>query len=314
MRTLLAGLSLALAACTGGDTDKGGTDDTDDTTPDAPTENELDLKTPPTGTFSCFTPVTAYDDAVWLEQSIDPAKAGVSRTIDGVVNDFEREEPRSHVEVRLWVDDVIDGPPDTFQQADPAGKVAFSAPVCQPLSYLSYPDAALDEARSTYKAHQVYGFTDGSVIAEYISVSNDTYNVVPAILGITPDPAKSIIAGTAFDCTRSPDTLSEIDAGKVEHAQVIVRNLDGTKPEGVQVRYFVENFPDRDQPDTSPDGLWTAVNVPAGDIRVEMWGLIDGEAKLLGSTQLHSVAGSINIANIFAGYDGVKYPDSCLAP
>lgn len=310
MRYLMLGL--VLGACDGGEDAKATTDDTDDTENPGSTENELSLTDAPTGDFSCFTPTTAYDTTTWLTQTVDEAKRGQSRSVAGVVNDFETEEPRTHVEVRLWNDDVIEGPPDVFQQADPTGNVNIQAPVCQAISYLSYPDQALDEARSTYKAHQVYGYTEGTVSAEYISVSNDTYNVVPAILGITPDDNKSIIAGTAFDCTRSPDTLSEIDAGKVENVEIVIRNLDGSKPAGVQVRYFVENFPDRDQEHTSADGLWTAVNVPAGDIRVEMWGLVGGEPKILGSTQLRSEAGSINIANVFGGYNGVKYPDSCL--
>jgi hypothetical protein len=313
MRNLMLGLCLGALACDGGDAEKGtSADDTDDTTTEAPPENELSLTDAPTGDFSCFTPAASYDEATWLQQTVDPAKAGQVRSVDGVVKDFETEDPRTHVEVRLWNDDVIDGPPDVFLQADPDGGVDIDAPVCQPLSYLSYPDPALDEARPTYKAHQVYGFTDSTVSAEYISVSNDTYNVIPAILGISVDPNKSIIAGTAFDCTRSPDTLSDIDAGKVQNVEVVVRNIDGSIPEGVKVRYFVENFPDRDQQHTSFDGLWTAVNVPPGDIRVEMWGLIDGTPKLLGAAQLRSEASSINIANVFAGYNSVKFPDSCL--
>jgi hypothetical protein len=44
-----------------------------------------------------------------------------------------------------------------------------------------------------------------------------------------------------------------------------------------------------------------------------MWGLIGGEERILGSTILQTQADSINIANIFGGYSGVKYPDGCVA-
>ena len=87
---------------------------------------------------------------------------------------------------------------------------------------------------------------------------------------------------------------------------------DGNIPESLTVNYFVENFPARDQKWTSPDGLWVAANVPAGNLRAEMWGVVDGELRLLGATELFSEKDSINISNIFAGYgDGVKYPAAC---
>jgi hypothetical protein len=327
MRATLAGLALmGLIGCDGGsDTDdKGGETDTtpaDDTDDggggEDRVENEVALDVElDAARFTCFTPAADAASATWITQSVDPAKV-VSMSIAGVVNDFDDEEPPDYVEyieARLWYDDVSDGPPDVAELADESGAVELTAPSCQPLSYLTYPDPALDKARPTYKAHQVYGYSLGTFDAEFISVSNDTYNVIPAILGVPIKDGTSIIAGTAFDCSREPDTLSEVDAGKIEGAQVVVRNLDGSKPDGVAVRYFVENFPDRDQTSTSADGLWAAVNVPPGEIRVEMWGKVGGADVLLGVTEFTSYPNSINIANIFAGYDSVKYPDDCLVP
>lgn len=306
------GVLLAVAACNGDGSDStGGGDDTDDT-PEPSAENETSLTEEATGDWSCFTPGTDHDGTGWLSQTPDPTKVA-TLSIAGEVLDFEEDTPRSEVEVRLWYDDDATGAPDIAAQADEAGKVSLDAPSCTPLSYLAYPDPLLGEAKPTYKAHQIYGYAEsGDFDAEYISVSTNTYLVVPAIVGITPDPTKSVIAGTAFDCTRSPDTLSDVDAGKVQNVEIVVRNLDGSKVEGVYVRYFVEKFPDRDQQHTSADGLWTAINVPPGTFRVEMWGLIGGEEKILGATVLQTVADSINIANVFGGYSGVKYPEGCV--
>ena len=115
--------------------------------------------------------------------------------------------------------------------------------------------------------------------------------------------------------SRDPAQLSDDDAGKIEGVQVVVYDADGNIPDTLQVNYFVESFPAREQTATSADGLWVASNVPPGDLRVEMWGQVGGELVLLGATELKSEADSINIANIFAGYgDGVKYPASCAAP
>lgn len=272
--------------------------------------NCLSLTMAPTGDFSCFEPATDHDAASWLEQTIDPERA-TTVAIEGQVRDFESDDPRNQTTVSLWFDDLAEGAEDASATTDGDGWVSLEGPTCTPISYLALRNPGLDDAKPTYKSHQIYSGEE-SVEAEYISVSTMTYYTVPALVNLSPDPTKSVIAGTAFDCTREPDTLSDIDDGKIEGAEVIVTDLDGQTIDGVFVKYFIENFPDPEQPHTSPDGLWVAINVPPGDVRVEMWGLIDGEEGLLGSTQLRTYADSINIANIFTGYDGVKYPQDCL--
>lgn len=265
-----------------------------------------------TGDFSCFTAGTAWDEIAWLTQTPDPSKVD-TWTVHGEVNDFEKDTPVDEGTVSLWYGDVASGAPDDIDTID-FGNVGLEAPSCQPLSYKTAPPEGFDETKVTYKAHQVYGPPDGEGLqAEYLSVSRSTYQVIPSILGVEVDPTKAIIAGTAFDCTRAPDEFSEVDDGKVVGAQVIVRDEDGNIPEGLVVKYFIEDFPDRDQHWTSPDGLWIAINVPPGRLRVEMWGLVGGELQLLGATWVQSYADSINIGNIFGGYgEGVKYPDSCV--
>lgn len=272
--------------------------------------NCLSLTMAPTGDFSCFEPAADHETAMWLAQTIDPERA-TTVSIEGQVRDFESSDPRNQTTVSLWFDDLAEGDEDASATTDGDGWVSLEGPTCTPVSYLALRNPGLDDAKPTYKSHQIYS-GEASVEAEYISVSTMTYYTVPALVNLSPDPTKSVIAGTAFDCNREPDTLSDIDEGKVEGAEVIVTDLDGQPIDGVFVKYFIENFPDPEQPHTSPDGLWVAINVPPGDVRVEMWGLIDGQEGLLGSTQLRTYADSINIANIFAGYDGVKYPQDCL--
>ena len=175
-------------------------------------------------------------------------------------------------------------------------------PACTPLTYKVTTDPALDETKTTFKAHNVVDYlADGNLVDDFNSVSKVTFLIIPSLLGVTVEEDKSIIAGTAFD----------INGKEIEGAQVVVY-VDGQIPDSLVVKYFVENFPNRDQPYTSPDGLWVAVNVPAGEVRAEMWGVVDGELQLLGATVLTSQADSINIGNIYTGYaDGVYYPASC---
>jgi hypothetical protein len=309
-------LPLALAACSGGD-DTDGTDDTDSSdttdTTDGSGQNENPLTIEAAGDFACFTPAADYASSTWLTQQVNAALVGSALSVSGVTKDFEDEVPVDNTEVRLWFGDDTSVAEDIFQTVDDDGSLTFEAPACQPLAYLTNPVPGLEDAKATYKAHQVYGYSEaGAAEAEFISVSRDSFNVIQAIVGLTPDPTKSVIAGTAFDCTRQPDTLSDVDDGKVEGVQITVTDTDGNPIEGVVVRYFIENFPDRDQPHTSADGLFLATNVPPGEIRVEMRGLVGGEEKLLGAALLRSNADSINIANVFAGFDSVKYPESCL--
>jgi hypothetical protein len=118
-------------------------------------------------------------------------------------------------------------------------------------------------------------------------------------------PGKATAAGTAYDVNDDPIT----------GAQVVVKSLvDDSIPDGIVVKYFVDSFPNRSQPETSPDGLWVAINIPPGDWKVEMW-VSDGAGGhlLMGQSKLTVFPDSINISNIYTGYDSVKYPASCFA-
>lgn len=302
-------LPVLLLACNG---DKPAETDTTDTTTDTEdtTSTGGELTEDAVGDFSCFTPADDAASAAWLTQQVDPDKVETF-SLDGFVQDFQTDDPRNNTEVRLWYGDIAEGTPTETASTDDDGDITITAESCDPLAYLALRNPALDDAKATYKAHQVY--PPNATTAEFTTVSTDTYLLIPTLLGISPDPAKSIIAGTAFDCTRDPSTLSSVDAGKVRNIQVVLKDSSGNIPEGVFIRYYREEFPDRDAIASSEDGLWTAIDVPVGDYTVEMWGLVGGERKLLGTTSIRSVADSINIANIFAGYEGVKFPESCLA-
>lgn len=306
-------LSLGLAGCAGGDDDDD--DDTDTTDTDGGGDDGLGLTVEASGDFSCFTPTDSFDATTWLTQTGLLAPANV--TVEGVVSDFEDDVPVGRRNISLWFDDDASGAPDaTGAVGDNAnGEVSIAGvPSCQPVSYLSAEEAGLGEAKDTYKAHQIYGpGSGGTTTGEYQSVSNDTYGVIPTIFGIDLDPAKGVIAGTAYDCTRDPETSTDDDTGKIVGAKVRVTDLDGNVQDDIEGRYFVDNFPTKNQPHTSADGLWGVFNVPEGTWRIELWALVGGDEVLLGATTAKVYPDSINIANIFTGYsDGVKYPATCL--
>ncbi len=308
---LVSALSLA---CDGGSDDGGGTD-TQETDDGGGSASGLDLTVAATGDFGCFTPTQSFDATTWLTQSGVQSPGTV--TVDGVVVDFEKDEPRARRDVTLWYGDDVSQTSDAQGSvgAETSGAVTFAdTPTCQPIAYLVEEEAGLDQSKPTYKAHQIYGpGSGGRIDGEFTSVSNDTYSLIPTIFGVDLDPAKGVIAGTAYDCTRDPDTLPSNDAGKIQNAKVRVTDLQGNVQTDIVGRYFVDSFPTKNQPHTSADGLWGVFNLPPGTWRVELWGLVGGEEALLGATTAEVYADSINIANIFSGYsDGVKYPEACL--
>lgn len=302
----LALLPLFLIAC------DGGVDTGTDTDPDTDAEEEAPLVT---GDFSCFTPAGSFAASTWLTQTV-AAGASVPVDLDGLAYDFQEgvEESVHDATVSIWDGDLATSAPDREAVSDADGLLSIDATTCSALSYRVTTNPERDATKPTYKGHQTYG--PDATDAEFVSVSTDSFLLIPAIYGITPDPTKSIIAGTAFDCSREPDASGDDDAGKLAGIRAVLTDASGVAVEDVQVRYFTEKFPDRDLSRSSEDGLWTIINVPAGSFRVEMWGRIEegGEEVLLGATQLTSVADSINISNHYAGYgDGVKYPIGCVA-
>lgn len=305
-------LSIGCAGSDGDEDEGGGT-----TEPEDRFAQFVNTTAPTSGVFDGFTPVADPADAVWITQTVDPAKQA-ELPIGGLVEDFDEGTPVAGATVGLFLDDDTSGTPDPVAQSDASGTISLPAGrSCAPLAYRVTTEGGPVDTKRTYKAHQVYPFPAGASIddAAFVSVSDVTYQLIPGILGIEIQSDLAILAGTAYDTTRDPSQLSDDPAGKIEGAQIVVYDADGNIPDTLQVNYFVESFPARDLEATSADGLWVASNVPPGALRVEMWGNVGGELVLLGASELDSEADSINIANLFAGHgDGVKYPSSCEAP
>lgn len=315
MRPVHLVLPLGLIVACSGDDGGDGNKDGGTTAPDRFSEL-INVTREASGDFSCFTPGADWASTTWLSQEIDPGNVGTF-PIAGHVQDFQEETAVYGATVALFLDDEVAGQPGVSGTSDNNGDVVLNGPSCDPVTYRVTTEGGPVATKTTYKAHQIYPTPSGPQIEDAIftSVSDVTYQLIPSILGVTVDPDKAIIAGTAFDCTRDAALEPADDSGKVEGVQVIVYDEQGNIPDTLQVHYFVEAFPARDQLHTSADGLWVAANVPPGRLRVEMWGQVGGELTLLGATELQSEADSINIANIFAGYgDGVKYPDACEGP
>ncbi len=297
---------MALIAC--GENDDGTTDDSDAVDVFA---EQIYVDSEPTAESGVALTECYGFDGTWASQSPDSSCA-VEVDFDGEVVDFESDKPVPDATLEFYYSDIFqDGSEDFSTTSDGSGLLDGSVKTCTPMTYRVFTDPALEDTKVTIQAHEVYPYTDGDFTGEdnieFNSVSTTTYSIIPSLLGISVDPAAGIIAGTAYGCGG--------DGDPVEFSQVIVRPADGGDYYPSQeVRYFRDEFPNRDQEWTSEDGLWVAVNIPPGRVTVEMWVWNGSEHALAGTTDLDVIADSINIANIFTGYEGgVVYPESCLS-
>jgi hypothetical protein len=301
MRNHLAlALLLSLTIACGKDTDD--TSSTDDTGPDTsdPMDQYIALTEELVGDIACYEPGTD-----WLSQTVDEAKVA-DRSLEGLIEDFEDEIGVNEVDLEIWLSDSFSGAADISAQSNSAGDVTVEVPTCAAMADKTSTPPGEERTVDTYEAHQIYGYVDegGTLEDNFNSVSAATYVLIPSLLGVSMDDDKSVIAGTAYGCDGQP----------LENAQIVVVDDDGNIPESLVTNYFVDSWPVRDQPHTSEDGLWVAMNVPVGGWTIELYGLVGGETVLLGATRLVTFAGGINISNIYTGYgDGVYYPESCLA-
>jgi hypothetical protein len=297
-RNLLAlPLAIGLCACPPGEdtSETGDTDVVDTNVEPAVFEDFINTDKTPEGDLTCVP-----TDGTWLTQDVD-ATLQVSGSHTLTVLDFESDAPLAEANVDIWYADDATGIPDTSGVSDDNGEVSLDVPVCTPISYKTWTDPELEITRDTYEAHQIFA-PDSAFDGELNSVSDVTYKIIPGLLGIPIEDGAGIIAGTVFGCDDEP----------IEHAEVVIKNADGTIPPTLRVKFFV-NDPNRDQADTSPDGLWVAVNIPPGVVTAEAYTWNGTEHVLQGMTVVRSYPDSINIGNIYAGFDGgVKYPAECL--
>jgi hypothetical protein len=244
--------------------------------------------------------MTCFEGGDWLAQEI-PDECVAEVPLESKVEDFESGDPVGSVTVELYLSDDVTADSDLTMVSDESGNISGTASTCTPTAYRTSTDDG--ETKITFQAHNVFG--SGDVIDDALnSVSEVTYRLIPSLLGITPDVDKGIVAGRAYDCA---------DDESLEGAQVVVKDADGNIPDDLVVRYFYDDFPNRNQEYTSADGLWVAINVPVGDWSVEAY-VADGAGghTQVGASQVYVYADSINISSIYTGYgDGVRYPASC---
>ena len=245
-------------ADTDADADADADADTDaDTDADADTDlsEYIDTTELPSGDLGC------YDGSSWNDVSVDPDCTDDNIVFGAVVTDFESGDAVADVTVSFSLADDPTGEPDFTVDSNSSGSlplVEFAS--CTAFSTTAETDPALEETQTTIRQHWIYA-GGSNVDAEVPSVSSTTFRLIPSLLGVSPDPSRGLLTGQVLDCDGEP----------VEGAQVVFRSPDGDIDTAQVVRYFVDEFPNRDQPTTSDDGLFIVIDAPVGQGRLEAW-------------------------------------------
>jgi len=272
-------------------------------------DDYINTSVDPGGDLSCY---TATEPGT---ESAADGCAGQIRTMYAEVLDFQTDNPVDEATVQIYLVDGIFGAPDHQLTSDLNGAVSAAMPTCEPFTYRSSTDPALDQTKVTIESHDVLPYSNTDVVShEMNSVSSATYKLIPALIGISPDVNKGVVAGVVYDCNGDPMAGAQVLA-KSSGGDILDGGIIGTGAvDGVKAGYFVDEYPSRTQIETSSDGIWVLVDVPAGEVTVEAY-VSDGSGgyRHLASTQLEVLEDSINISSVYAGIaDGVKMPESCL--
>ncbi len=324
--TILVALSTAAAlaalpACrgTGDDDDDTVADDDDTATDDDDTDgdddvtdddddyrHELTVTDPVSGDFSCLG-----------EQLDPPVPWDDSAPLYAYVRDFSEDDAIAGAKALLWTsnDPSDEGQADfSFDTGtDHTGAISIDDGLvnsCEPFAYKVWTEWTPPETMPTYQMSNVLAPVGDPEWSDFemISVSYATYQIIPLSLAIQPDETKGIAAGKFQDCVGDP----------IEGGQVLVVDDNGDKAEDVYIRYFVDELPDRDQPCTSEDGIFGAIDVPQGKWEMQLWGVLDAGMPecpeeevdgrcLLASATVFVIPNSVNIANA----DMKPFPDAC---
>lgn len=303
MKCLL--LAMMLAGCSGEGSGDGGGDDTggpeEDTLEectdgvdngDDDVQAYVDCRDQDCRPFArdCAPPVTddtgapSNFDCLGQPDDFVPGEGTVQATLGAI--DYEGDDPvRLAYDLEVWFNNQC-GVGDSDLSVSIAEDAVVSSPQALPNhQYICVLFHAIEgEFRQTIQYDLLTPDTDGGNV-EVATVKESTYAVIPAVVGAPIEVGKGIIAGGFDDCDGVPV------AGVVASVE--------PSDSSIAIRYFVDEFPNREPVTTTEDGLWGIINVPPGNVTVRLEGRLGtGDLVLLGEREVGVLADTINIADI----------------
>ncbi|MBI2893323.1 MAG: hypothetical protein HYY06_07200 [Deltaproteobacteria bacterium] len=197
--------------------------------------------------------------------------------------DFQEEDPVEGVTIEVFFANRIAGEPDlTLGPTDDQGRTEeVTVPAGTLIAVRTL--AIQDEVRLTVEFDVRTPEESGDEVRA-LSVSDQTYRVVPATVGVVVDPGKGIVAGQFSDCS--------------DHEVAgLIAEVEGQDPD---IRYFVDRMPSREPVVTTEDGLYVAINVEPGDHELVLMGRLEegGEIVEVGRREIQVLADSINVVDL----------------
>lgn len=197
--------------------------------------------------------------------------------------DFQEEDPVEGVMIEVFFDNRISDDPDLeLGPTDDQGRteeVTVPAGTQVAIRTLAIPD----ELRTTVEFDVRTPDENGDEVRA-LTVSDSTYRVVPATVGVVVDPGKGIVAGQFLDCA--------------DHEVAgLIAEIEG---QDADIRYFVDRMPSREPVVTTEDGLYVAINVEPGDHQLVLKGRIEegGDVVEVGRREVQVIEDSINVVDI----------------
>lgn len=219
----------------------------------------------------------------------DPAAPTAPTDVTLTVSDFEKSTPvmGATVEVYLSLAHVNAHAPDaTSPPSGSDGKTTLTVP---PGSYrVIFRTSGAPNTIETLEFNRA--FNDPT----RISVSQATKNEIPALLSLSPDDTKGVVAGSQRDC----------DEKELGGITVAISADGGSYDSATNVFYFEDagaaRVPSRSQKWTSGDGAFAGLNVPPGNATVTSNGLraVGGASTRLGTAVVPVRPGSITIVQL----------------
>jgi hypothetical protein len=261
---------LASGAC-GNSTDKSNEVVTDGTADDAVSEL---ASCPPAAAAACG--AGAVKDAAGNCQY--SGADGV--VVSGTARDFQSDRELNAAIVN-FVDNATGKPTGICGKTDAMGKLAIKVPKGKKLAYAT----SYETAKETYQFNLQY---DAASEEDFFSVSEVTAQLIPGLIGFTPDETKGIVAGTVLN-----QYGDSITADAAAH-KLLVRTAKGNK-----AFYFKDDLPaDIETQDrlNAENALFVVFDLAPGTQTLEL--TYDGAVTTTTDNQLAAFPDSVAISNI----------------
>ena len=256
----------------------------------------IDVSEPLEGDLSCVGAVAAEPEAVCV----------VEQTLEGVVHDFQTEDPVQESDWSLWLSDIPSGSADATGTADSDGRFVATAPTCSPLTFGTSTPEAWEETVPTYVQHSALAYGHiGLTSVTLPAVSYSTARLIPALLGVEWTEGTGLVVATVVGCDGAP----------VGKAQAYLHDGTGGAPAEEEVFYFARGLPSSTATSTNgDDGAVLVMGVTAGSWTLSGFAFEGGLVEI-GSAPVTVVADAVTVVSLVVGRDdGVNYPDICFMP